>query len=157
LVKNIFPKVCKKNVNLIFYVKIILKIKGKFMKKFLSLSLTAIIGATSLFSFDHLTTVEEFEKSIKKGSYIVDFYASWCGPCQEMEKNLKKLPVNKQGIKIYKVNIEKSPKLVAKYGTPQIPALLYIQDGKILDGYIGLKQMPELKQDIKRYFGNSKG
>jgi thioredoxin 1 len=126
------------------------------MKKLATLTLVAMIGATSSFAFDHLKTIAEFEKRIQKGSYIVDFYATWCNPCKEMEQNLKKLNLKSKGIKIYKVNIEKSPELVAKYGTPQVPALLYIKDGKILDGYIGLKQMEELHHDMKKYFKNSK-
>ena len=124
------------------------------MKKLLTVALVVTIGATSLFSFDHFKNVAEFEKTTKNGSYIVDFYASWCNPCKEMEQNLKKLDVKDTGVKIYKVNIEESVDLLNKYGTPQVPALLYIKDGKILDGFVGLKQMPELNRDIKKYFSN---
>ncbi len=126
------------------------------MNKLVTVALVAILGASSAFSFDHLKSVEEFEKTIKKGSFIVDFYASWCNPCKEMEQNLIKLDAKSKGIKIYKVNIEKSEELVAKYGTPQVPALLYIKDGEILQGYVGLKQMEELKRDMKTYFKNPK-
>jgi thioredoxin 1 len=105
-----------------------------------------------VFSFDHFSNVAEFEKTIQEGSYIVDFYASWCNPCKEMEQNLRKLQVKDRGIKIYKVNIEQSVDLLNKYGTPQVPALLYIKDGKILDGFVGLKQMAELNRDMKTYF-----
>lgn len=126
------------------------------MNKLVTVALVAVLGASSTFAFDHLKSVEEFEKTIQKGSFIVDFYATWCNPCKEMEINLKKLSAQTKDIKIYKVNIEKSEELVAKYGTPQVPALLYIKDGKILQGYVGLKQMEELKRDMKTYFNNSK-
>ena len=126
------------------------------MKKLVTVTLIAMLGASSGFAFDHLKSVQEFEKTIKKGSFIVDFYATWCNPCKEMEQNLIKLDAKSKGIKVYKVNIEKSEELVAKYGTPQVPALLYIKDGKILDGYIGLKQMEELNRDMKKYFNSPK-
>ena len=126
------------------------------MNKLATVALVTALGASTMFGFDHLKSVEEFEKVIQKGNFIVDFYATWCNPCKEMEQNLIKLDTKSKGIKIYKVNIEKSEALVAKYGTPQVPALLYIKDGKILDGYIGLKQMKELKRDMKTYFQNPK-
>jgi len=126
------------------------------MKKLAAAALVTVLGASSTFAFDHLKSITEFEKTIQKGSFIVDFYATWCNPCKEMEQNLIKLDAKSRGIKIYKVNIEKSEALVAKYGTPQVPALLYIKDGKILDGYVGLKQMEELKRDMKTYFQNPK-
>lgn len=126
------------------------------MKKLATVAIVAVLSASSVFAFDHLSSVAEFEKTIQKGNFIVDFYATWCNPCKEMEQNLIKLDAKSRGIKIYKVNIEKSEALVAKYGTPQVPALLYIKDGKILDGYVGLKQMEELKKDMKTYFQNPK-
>ncbi|MCH9813544.1 MAG: thioredoxin family protein [Epsilonproteobacteria bacterium] len=126
------------------------------MKKIALLSFVALMSTTSLFGFDHLKSVKEFEESTKKGNYIVDFYASWCNPCKEMEQNLKKLSGEKKDIKIYKVNIEESVELVNTYGTPQVPALLYIKDGEILQGYVGLKQMEELKRDMKKYFQKTK-
>ena len=136
--------------------ELIKSFKGEDMKKLVTVALVVCVGASTMFGFDHLKSVKEFESTIKKGSYIVDFYATWCNPCKEMEHNLKKLDAKSKGIKIYQVNIEKSPKLVAKYGTPQVPALLYIKDGEILDGYVGLKQMEELKRDMKTYFKKSK-
>ncbi len=132
------------------------KIKEKDMKKLAFLLLVSVISGTTLFGFDHLKSVKEFEEITKKGKYIVDFYATWCNPCVEMEKNLKTISKDMKDIIIYKVNIEESIELLEKYGTPQVPAILYIKDGKILQGYIGLKDVKELKKDIKKYFQNKK-
>jgi thioredoxin 1 len=132
--------------------ELIKSFKGEDMKKLVTVALVVCVGASTMFGFDHLKSVKEFESTIKKGSYIVDFYATWCNPCKEMEQNLKKLDLKDTGVKIYKVNIEKSLDLLNKYGTPQVPALLYIKDGKILDGFVGLKQMAELNRDMKTYF-----
>ncbi len=122
------------------------------MKKTLAIFVALMLYVSSSLAFEHLKTLEEFEKTIKKGNVIVEFYAPWCEPCKEMKVNLKKIDRKKEKIRIYQVNIEKSQEIVDKYGTPQVPAILYIKDGKILQGFIGLKHMKELKSDIKRYF-----
>ncbi len=127
------------------------------MKKLLSITLLAMLSSSTVFGFEHLKSVEQFEETIKKGNIIVDFYATWCNPCKEMEQNLKELSSQKKDIKIYKVNIEESVELLEKYGTPQVPALLYIKDGKILQGYVGLKQPKELQNDMKKYFQTPQG
>ncbi len=121
-------------------------------QKIIALCIAMMITASSSFAFEHLKTLKEFEKRIKKGNVIIEFYAPWCEPCKEMKANLKKIDKKRDKIRIYQVNIEKSQDIVDKYGTPQVPAILYIKDGKILQGYIGLKRMKELKSDIKRYF-----
>ena len=126
------------------------------MKKLVSLLFVCIISGSTLFGFEHLKSVKEFEEITKKGNFIVDFYATWCNPCVEMEKNLKTLSKNMKDVTIYKVNIEESVELLEKYGTPQVPAILYIKDGKILQGYIGLKEVKELKKDVVKYFTNKK-
>jgi thiol-disulfide isomerase/thioredoxin len=122
------------------------------MKKIITLMSLSYMFATSLVAFEHLHTIDEFKTKTKKGNYIVDFYAPWCHPCKEMEKNLNKINLKKENIKVFKINIEESQELLAAYGTPQIPALLYIKDGEILKGYVGLKGMPELHSDIENYF-----
>jgi thioredoxin 1 len=127
------------------------------MKKLATVVTIASLMISQAFSFDHLHSVKEFEETIKKGNVIVDFYASWCNPCKEMEKNLKQLSSEKKDIKIYKVDIEKSKELVGRYGTPQVPALLYIKDGEILQGYVGLKPMEELHHDMQKYFEKKEG
>jgi thioredoxin 1 len=117
------------------------------------LVLTALLISVSE-AFEHIKTIEQFERVTKSGKFIVDFYAPWCEPCREMDKNLKKMNYTSKNIKVYKINIDESKELLSKYGTPQIPALLYIKDGKVLQGYIGLKGMNELKSDVKKYFSS---
>ena len=117
------------------------------------LVLTALLISVSE-AFEHIKTIEQFERVTKSGKFIVDFYAPWCQPCREMDKNLKKMNYTSKNIKVYKINIDESKELLSKYGTPQIPALLYIKDGKVLQGYIGLKGMNELKSDVKKYFSS---
>ena len=122
------------------------------MKRIVLIGMGLWFTTVSSFAFDHIKNLKDFEKKVAKGNVIVEFYAPWCEPCKEMKVNLQKLNRKKEKIKIYQVNIEESQDVVDMYGTPQVPAILYIKNGEILQGYVGLKHMQELKSDIKRYF-----
>ncbi len=122
------------------------------MKRYLMAGVGICLLSGTLLGFDHIKNLKEFNKKTAKGNVIVEFYGTWCGPCKEMKKNLQKINRKKEKVKIYQVDIDKAPDVVDMYGTPQVPAILYIKDGEILQGYVGLKMMPELKSDIKRYF-----
>jgi thioredoxin 1 len=122
------------------------------MKRIMGVGIGIFLLNGTLFGFEHIKNVKEFDKKVRTGNVIVEFYGTWCGPCKEMKKNLQKINRKKEHVKIYQVDIDKAPDVVDMYGTPQVPAILYIKNGKILQGYIGLKMMPELKSDIKRYF-----
>ena len=126
------------------------------MKKGIKILLLVAILFSGVNAFEHIKTIEQFEKVTRSGKFIVDFYAPWCEPCRQMDKNLKRMNYSSKNIKVYKINIDESKELLSKYGTPQIPALLYIKDGKVLQGYIGLKDMNELKSDVKKYFSSAR-
>ncbi len=124
------------------------------MNKIISAGVLLMLTSASLFAFEHIENLNEFEKKIAKGNVIIEFYAQWCEPCKDMKKNLEKVNMKKEKVAIYQVDIDRSQDIVDIYGTPQVPAILYIKDGKILQGFVGLKQMPELNSDIKKYFKN---
>ena len=126
------------------------------MKRIVLLTALVSLYAMSAAAFPHIKNLKEFEQKTAKGNVIVEFYGTWCGPCKEMKKNLLKINRKREKVKIYQVDVDKAPDVVAMYGTPQVPAILYIKDGKILQGYVGLKMMPELRGDIKRYFHSKK-
>ena len=122
------------------------------MKKFFLTGIVVVIAASATFGFDHIKNLEEFERKTARGNVIVEFYASWCDACKEMKRNLQMINRKKEKVKIYQVDIDQSQDVVDMYGTPQVPAILYMKDGEILQGYVGLKDMRELRNDIKHYF-----
>lgn len=87
---------------------------------------------------DFLTKVANFETSPKEWKYlgdkpaIVDFYASWCGPCKVIAPILEELAAEYgDRIVIYKVNTEEEQELAAVFGIRSIPSLLFVpQDGE---------------------------
>jgi thioredoxin 1 len=75
---------------------------------------------------------------------LVDFYADWCGPCQDVAPVLEEL-ARETNAKIVKVNVDHSPRLAAHYGINSIPHLKVFEDGKVVDEEVGLASKTRLK------------
>lgn len=83
-----------------------------------------------------LDKVHNFEKNPEEWKYIgdkpaiVDFYATWCGPCRMLAPKLKELAAEYgEEIYVYKVDIDREPEIARAYGITTIPALLFIPKG----------------------------
>lgn len=83
---------------------------------------------------------------------LVDFYASWCGPCQMMAKNLDQVNQSmKQKVKIVKINTEKYPDLASKYQVQALPTLVLFNQGQPVDrveGLLSAKQIVHRLQSL---------
>lgn len=85
--------------------------------------------------------VETFEKETSEGKVLVDFYATWCGPCKMLAPVLERIARSHEELKILEVDVDVVGALAAKYNIMSIPALIYFEDGKPLDMRVGF--MPE--------------
>ncbi len=93
---------------------------------------------------------KNFEKSIKTGIVLVDFWASWCGPCRKQGPVLKSLSKKVEKLaKIAKVNVDDSPKLSAKYKIRALPTLVILKNGKEIKRLIGFNNEEQLLKAIK--------
>ncbi len=123
------------------------------MKKlFVVFGMVGVLQSLIWAEIKHINSIAEFEALTKKGNVIIDFYASWCLPCSELSYNLKKLKTDNDFVRVYKINIDENKDLQVLYGEPQIPTLLYIKDGKVIDKYIGSRTTSQLEEDISHYF-----
>lgn len=79
----------------------------------------------------HVNSSEQFEQEIKQGKVLVDFFATWCGPCKMLAPVLEE--VDKEGsvpgLKILKVDVDEFSDLAARFGVQAVPSLFLLQDG----------------------------
>ena len=79
------------------------------------------------------------------GIVIVDFYATWCGPCQMLSPILEEL---KDKYKIEKVNVDEQPDLARENGIMSIPTVFIYKDKQLINKFIGYKTKEEIEKLI---------
>ena len=94
-------------------------------------------------------SVEEFEQTIETGKVLVDFFATWCGPCRMLTPVLEELSEEVNDITIIKVDVDELPELARRYAIMSIPTIFYFVDGQIVNKTVGFQDKQSLKKIIK--------
>ena len=68
---------------------------------------------------------------------LVDFWASWCGPCRMVSPIVDEIAAENPEIKVCKINVDEEGELAAQFGVMSIPSLFVIKDGKITNQSVG--------------------
>ena len=91
-----------------------------------------------------------FENEVIKSerTVLVDFWATWCGPCKMLAPELEKLAAAHPEIDVAKVNVDENPDLAAAYHIAAIPTLLLFKGGKLAGQSVGYVDMAELEKLI---------
>lgn len=80
---------------------------------------------------------------------MVDFWASWCGPCQVVAPVVEELATEYSGkVKVMKLNTDENPEIAGKYRIMGIPTLMFFKGGKIADQIVGAASKSQLKTKI---------
>ena len=89
-------------------------------------------------SIIHLTD-ETFETEVMKSDkpVLIDFWATWCGPCRMMEPALEEIAEERSDIKVCKVNVDEQPALAEKFQVMSIPMFVVIKGGEIAGRTLG--------------------
>lgn len=90
----------------------------------------------------------EFLNVINSDYALVDFYATWCGPCKMMAPILERVSESRDSIKIAKVDVDRNEELAKSYGVMSIPTLILFKNGQVIDKKIGFIAEPLLVEWI---------
>lgn len=93
-------------------------------------------------------TDENFSELIKEGKVIVDFFATWCGPCKMLAPVLEEVAKEYPDIKFVKMDVDECPNVSKEYGIMSVPTLLKLENGELIDKKIGYQNIQELKRWI---------
>ena len=91
---------------------------------------------------------ENFDSLINNELVLVDFYATWCGPCKMLSPVLENLVGDRDNLKIVKVDIDKSEELAKKYGVMAVPTLILFKNGSEISKQTGFMPGDMLKKWI---------
>lgn len=100
-----------------------------------------------------VATDDNFEDEVLKSDkpVLIDFWASWCGPCKAIGPVVEELAEKfKDSVKIMKLNVDENQKTAVNYGVRSIPTLILFKDGKVLDTLIGLVPKERLEDFVKK-------
>ena len=101
-------------------------------------------------------TSENFEAEALKhtdGPVLVDFFATWCGPCKMQGPIVEELASELEGtsMKVGKLDVDQASAVAQKYGVMSIPTLIIFKDGEVKETMIGLQQKDVLKEKLESY------
>lgn len=94
---------------------------------------------------------ETFENEVINSTIpvVVDFWATWCGPCKMIAPIVEELDEEMSNVKFVKVDVDKNPQIANQYKIVSIPTLKIFKDGKLINTLIGFKTKDALKIDVE--------
>ena len=93
-------------------------------------------------------TEKNFEEEVLKSEIpvLVDFWATWCGPCRMLAPTIAKIAEEQEGaLKVGKVDVDEAPELAVRYGISSIPTLMVFKNGQAVKTSVGVIPKPAIE------------
>ena len=75
---------------------------------------------------------------------LLDFWASWCGPCRMVSPIVDEIAAERSDIKVCKINVDEQPELAARFGVISIPTLVVMKNGKVINQAVGARPKAQI-------------
>ena len=92
----------------------------------------------------HINSKEEFDALVKEGLVLVDFFATWCGPCKMLSPVLEEIANENANLNVLKIDVDEVGDLAAAFAIQAIPTLILFKDGQQIAkrmGYLNKNQL----------------
>lgn len=92
-------------------------------------------------------TKSNFEKEVLQSdrAVLIDFWATWCGPCKMLSPVIEEIANERSDVKVCKVNVDDEPELAVQFGVASIPMLVLMKNGKIEKTSVGYRPKSEVE------------
>ena len=98
----------------------------------------------------HVNSLEELQNETKEGKVLVDFFATWCGPCKMITPVLEELDADPSfDVKIVKVDVDEATDAAMAFKVQAIPTLLLFVDGKATKSQLGFQRKDQIIDFVK--------
>ena len=92
---------------------------------------------------------ENINDLIKGGVVVLDFYATWCGPCKMLSPILEEL-ANEMNLTLVKIDVDMYEELSKEYKVMSIPSVFIYKDGNLINSFVGFKNKEDLKEILSK-------
>ena len=99
---------------------------------------------------EHINNESQFNEFIKEGTVLVDFFATWCGPCKMLTPVIEQVANEHPELKVAKVDVDELPSIAAKYQVQAIPSLFLVKDGQVVSSSLGYINKNQLENFINK-------
>ena len=98
-----------------------------------------------------INSEQQFDETIENGVCLVDFYASWCGPCKMLAPFVEEIAEEYDTVKVCKIDVDRVESLAYRYNVRSIPTLMYFKDGKLKEVTVGFQNKNDIVRNVEKY------
>ena len=91
----------------------------------------------------------EFNNTVESGVVVVDFFATWCGPCKMLAPVFEELSGEMEKVNFFKVDVDQALDIARKYAITTVPTMIIFKDGEVVDKMIGFLPKEHIKSKIQ--------